>query len=590
MHWDLSKIYEGYNAPSMSKDIAAFDAIVEEINRQLASLSDLPSTCVLETLLRQIDDAMSLVTRLNSFTMLTLAVNTSDEAALADYNRVLNADNALTKILSGLCRCLKNVADMDALIGDSPFLEAHRFYLENCKNQAAHVMDAATEPLVLDLQTTGGKAWEQLYTQLCSHLMVPLNVNGETHQLPLSTIRGYYYSADAELRRKAYEAELATYPSVEIPVAACLNAIKGESLTVSRLRHYPSLLDASLELYRMDRQTLDALLNAVRSHFSLFRRYHKLKARLLGYTGGLKYYDLFAPVGNNKQSYTIDQARTLLREVMGKFSPKMSDFIDRCFEENLIDPLPAKGKQGGAFCAPIHPLGVSYVLSNFDGSFGAVTILAHELGHAYHGDCMKHCPILMASAPLPLCETASIFNEILLTEKALETSDPMTAITIIDQQLSNASQTVLDIFSRFLFESRVMEQRQNRYLSPSELCEFMRSAQLEAYGDGLNPEYLHPYMWICKPHYYSPDVHFYNFPYAFGQLFALGVYDLYLKKGNAFLPEYDRLLAATGTGKIRDVAKIAGINVASEDFWFASLDILSNKVDRLEALANTVGL
>ena len=214
-----------------------------------------------------------------------------------------------------------------------------------------------------------------------------------------------------------------------------------------------------------------------------------------------------------------------------------------------------------------------------------MSTIAHELGHAYHNDCLKNASILMSDYPMPLAETASIFNETLLMEKILETADDATKLTLVEQQVGDAAQVVVDILSRYLFETEVVERRKDHTMTAKELCQIMLDAQAQTYGDGLDPECMHPYMWACKSHYYSTGVHFYNFPYAFGLLFGLGVYAQYLEKGDAFLPEYDALLRATGSGNVREVAASVGIDVASKAFWESSLQVLYKKISYLETVS-----
>jgi oligoendopeptidase F len=197
---------------------------------------------------------------------------------------------------------------------------------------------------------------------------------------------------------------------------------------------------------------------------------------------------------------------------------------------------------------------------------------------------MNDVSILMSDYPMPLAETASIFNETLLSESILKTADRNARIALIEQQLGDAAQVIVDILSRFIFESEVIERRKDATLSPRELCAIMLDAQRETYGDGLDPDCLHPYMWACKSHYYSTDVHFYNFPYAFGQLFAVGVYALYEQKGADFLPDYEKLLRSAGSGDVREVAASVGIDVADVNFWRTSLKVFADKLDELEAL------
>lgn len=584
MNWNLSKLYTGFDDEKLRSDADAAFSRISDLQKAIAAL---PGGHPAETLSAIIEDmkiASDLQIKVGSFTYLTLAVDANCEPARAFYDRIIQLNIEWAQVNSALSRFLGGVNDLDALIQGQPVLEEHAFMLHELKKAAAHTIDPTLEPVVLKMQMTGGSSWEQLRDQLDSNLMIPFVKDGKEETLPLSAIRGMAYNDSADVRRRAYEAELAAYPRIEIPMAACLNGIKGEALTLIELKHFDSVLDTALDVSRMDRKTLDALLSAMRDSLPMFRRYFRLKAKLLGYEGGLKFYDLFAPVGECAQHYTLDEARETLVRVMGRFSPKMAAFIDHAFEDRWIDVYPREGKQGGAFCSGVHPLRMSYVMTNFDGSYSAVSTLAHELGHAYHDSCLYDSSVLMSDYPMPLAETASIFNETLLMEKTLETADDRTRITLLEQQIGDAAQVVVDILSRYIFETEVVERRKDHTLSPRELCEIMLDAQKQTYGDGLDPEYMHPYMWACKSHYYSTGIHFYNFPYAFGMLFGLGVYVRYLEKGEAFLSEYDRLLNATGSGSVREVAASVGIDVADKAFWMKSIQTLEAKVNQLEKL------
>jgi len=583
MTWDLTKLYASFDAPEFLSDIEELKQTAEAAVDQARNMQ--VSVPALEDAIRLNTKAATLATKTLSFAQLTLAADANCESAMAAYARLLPVMNRLEEATSAMSAKLGPVEDLDALIEGSELLKAHAFLLRRLKENAKHVIDPALEPTVLKMQMTGGNAWEQLRDQLDGNHMVDITVDGEARSLPLSAVRGMANSPDAGVRKAAYEAELAAYPKMEIPMAACLNGIKGEARTLAELKHYDSVLDMALDGANMDRATLDALLQAMEESLPMFRRYFRLKARLLGYEGGLKFYDLFAPVGKVKGDYTPEDAREILVRELGAFSPRMADMINRAFDERWIDMFPREGKGGGAFCSGMHPLGISYVLANFEGSYGSVGTLAHELGHAYHNECMKDLPILMADYPMPLAETASIFNETLLAQRILENADRDTRIALLEQQLSDAAQVIVDIMSRYLFESEVVARRSDTTLSPRELCEIMLDAQKKTYGDGLDPECLHPYMWACKSHYYSTDVHFYNFPYAFGQLFAVGVYALYQKKGAAFLPDYEKLLRAAGSGMVRDVAASVGIDVADVNFWRSSLKVFEDKLDELEKMA-----
>ena len=584
MHWDLTKMYSGFDDAKLAADFAQAQALNQEL---AVLLQEKPADvgALLVQAVRTAQKRSEKMALVGEFIFLNLATNAKNEQALAWMDKLMRAQVEMQQTSSAFTRYVSKVEGLDALIVREPLLKEHEYMLKTMVKDAAHVMDPAIEGPVLKMQMTGGEAWSQLSDQIMATHMVEMEIDGEKQSLPLSTVRGMATSPDASVRRRAYEAELASYPRIELAMAACLNGIKGEALTLCELQHYDTVLDTALDAAKIDRQTLDAMLTAMRESLPAFRRYFRAKARHLGHEGGLPFYDLFAPIGAAGKTYTLEEARQLLVQVFGQFSEKMSRFIDRAFEEHWIDAFPYEGKQGGAFCAGVHPLGISYVLANFEGSLDSVSTLAHELGHAYHGDCVKHLSILNADYPMTLAETASIFNETMLVAKLQEGANPQERLMLLDQQIGNAAQVVVDILSRFLFESEVIERRKDHTMLPDELKEIMLDAQKQTYGDGLDENALHPYMWACKTHYYSASLHFYNFPYAFGLLFGLGVYERYLEKGEAFLPEYDALLAATGLGDVKDVAARVGIDVTDVNFWRKSLSVVEKMIDEMEKLA-----
>ena len=584
MHWDLTKMYSGFDDAKLAADFAQAQALNQEL---AALLQEKPADvgALLVQAVRTAQKRSEKMALVGEFIFLNLATNAKNEQALAWMDKLMRAQVEMQQTSSAFTRYVSKVEGLDALIVREPLLKEHEYMLKTMVKDAAHVMDPAIEGPVLKMQMTGGEAWSQLSDQIMATHMEEMGIAGEKQSRPLSTVRGMATSPEATVRRRAYEAELASYPRIELAMAACLNGIKGEALTLCELQHYDTVLDTALDAAKIDRQTLDAMLTAMRESLPAFRRYFRAKARHLGHEGGLPFYDLFAPIGAAGKTYTLEEARQLLVQVFGQFSEKMSRFIDRAFEEHWIDAFPYEGKQGGAFCAGVHPLGISYVLANFEGSLDSVSTLAHELGHAYHGDCVKHLSILNADYPMTLAETASIFNETMLVAKLQEGANPQERLMLLDQQIGNAAQVVVDILSRFLFESEVIERRKDHTMLPDELKEIMLDAQEQTYGDGLDENALHPYMWACKTHYYSASLHFYNFPYAFGLLFGLGVYERYLEKGEAFLPEYDALLAATGLGDVKDVAARVGIDVTDVNFWRKSLSVVEKMIDEMEKLA-----
>ena len=535
--WDLTKLYNDFEDPRFAADMKAAAAKIAEAREAVAAFShENCEVCQLEKAIDMLTEIETISSKIGLMTFLTLAVDATNEKALANQGKIMKMGVENAQLQSALTRYIGGVENLEEVIAKSEKLTTHAYLLRSAAKDAAHIIDPAIEPIALKLQMTGGSAWGNLRDQLDASHIIELEVDGEMKKLPLSAVRGMADSPDPEVRRKAYEAEIAAYPKMEIPMAACLNGIKAEALTMCKLRNYDTVLDTALAVSHMDKATLDAMMQAMRESLPMWRKYYNLKAKVLGYEGGLKWYDLVAPLGKSEKTYSVEEAREMLVKELGKFSEKMGKFIDTAFEDRWIDMFPHAGKQGGAFCAGAHPLGTSYVMTNFNGSLNSISTLAHELGHGYHNYCVKDLPILLSDYPMPLAETASIFNEQLLTEKLLATVEGEEKLMVLEGQIAGDAQVIVDIMSRFLFEQSVVEANKDHTPTPRELCELMLEAQRQTYGDGLNPDYMHPYMWACKSHYYSTDVHFYNFPYAFGLLFGKGVFAQYQAEGEAFLP------------------------------------------------------
>ena len=584
MRWDLSRLYASFDDPKFEADMQAYEARIAEAKALCGNTESVEGLCKLILCMREMK---LLGDKLGNYVTLTLAADTNCTAALAPRQRLQELENEETLMESLFVAKVGAQENLDALLKQDELLSEHIPLFRNAKEKAKHLIDPVLEPTVLKMQLTGGASWMRLRDELFAGLTCDVELDGEKKRLPLTAVRAMACDPDAKARKAAYEAEIAAYPKLETGMAACLNGIKGEANTVAEMRGFDSVLDGSLAMSRMDRATLNALLDAMRASLPMFRRYFRLKNRLLGNEGGLKFYDLFAPVGGDARRYTLDEAKEVLLEVFGAAHKPIADVMRRAFEENLIDAYPREGKEGGAFCSGVPAIKRSYVLTNFDGSYSDVSTLAHELGHAYQDACLNEQSVLLDDLPMPLAETASTFNEILLSEKMLLTADAQAKIALLDQQIGDAAQVIVDILSRFLFESEVVEKRKTSALTAKELCEIMRDAQAQTYGDGLDPDCMHPYMWACKPHYYDTEYHFYNYPYAFGQLFASGLYALYLEKGADFWRLYDRLLRESGSGTVREVAASAGIDAADAAFWQGALKLYEDKLNQLEALAET---
>ena len=353
---------------------------------------------------------------------------------------------------------------------------------------------------------------------------------------------------------------------------------------LNRRRGWPDALAPALFTNGVDRPTLDAMQGAVVAALPDFRRYLQAKATVLGHSpgSGLPWWDLFAPVGSATTSrVSWPDAMARVRDAFGGYSASLAGLVDRAGADGWIDAEPRAGKQGGAFCMPIRG-GESRVMLNFDGSADSVQTLAHELGHAYHNTNLAGRTPMQRQTPMALAETASIFCETIMVEAGLGATPVEQRLGLLDTDLQGATQVVVDIHSRFLFERELCERRARQDLSIAELDDIMLTAQREAYGDGLDADHLHPRMWAVKGHYFTP---FYNWPYCYGLLFGIGLYAQYQADPDRFRSGYDDLLSSTGLVDAAGLGQRFGIDVRSGEFWTASLDVIRARIDAFEALA-----
>ena len=577
--WDLSYLYAGFDDEQFLSDLDSLKRDGETLKGLLAD-DTIPEGRKLEMMVAESEKLTAKLDKLGTFIGCTLATDATNEKANRADDRMNMIYTELQPVFSGMERFVAGVKDLDKAIGESKALGKVGFALREIRENAKHLIPEEIEPWILEMQLSGGSAFSQLRDKLDS----TLSVDYRDEKLPLAAVRGKAYDPDPEVRRDAYNAEIAAYAKIELPMSYCLNSIKMEARTLAKARGYDSVLDMTLAQSRMDRQTLDALWTAVREYLPHFRRYLRAKGKMLGHHDGLPFRDLFAPVGEVTKQYTVEEAREILLREMGKFTPRMAEFMDNAFAQRWIDLYPRDGKTGGAFCAGVHFADRSLVMTNFQGSFSDVSTLAHELGHAWHNRCMAGLPYMMIDTPMPLAETASIFNETMLSYQALRSCGREERLYLLENGLMEATQTVVDIYSRFLFESEVIDTRADHAMTVEELKDAMLRAQEASYGDGLSREERHPYMWACKSHYYSSGFNFYNFPYAFGLLFGKGVFARYLEKGSAFAEDYCALLRSCGSAKAADVAAGVGIDVRDPDFWRSSLEVIRKDIDEFCAM------
>ena len=578
--WSLDALYTGLDDPALQEDVNRLEACLSRYREGVAALPDGDPAAALRRVVDAGEEMAVLHRRLSGYFFLRRSTNSADAEGAGWLTRIQRMITQVAKEEALFQKFVGALEDLDVVLARDEVLGQYAFYFHRMKDGAAHKMGDEAEALFARMNLSGGSAWGDLM----AHLTAIVVVDTEEGKTTLSAIRGLADSPDPAVRKAAYEAELASYDKIKDAIAFSLNSIKAQVNLEAELRGFEDPLAMTLDQSRMERATLDAMLQAMREALPKFRAYLRHKAKLLGHENGLPWYDILAPIGSGGSAkFTAEEAHRYLVEHFSAFAPDLAEMVDTAFREEWIDFYPRGGKVGGAFCSNLPFIGQSRILTNFSGSFGSVVTLAHELGHAYHGlQIQDHRP-LNTGYTMPVAETASNFNELIIVNDAIAKAEGDERIGLIESQIQDCTQIIVDIYSRFLFEDEVIRRRKDTFLFPKDLEEIMLNAQKEAYGDGLDPAYLHPWMWCCKSHYYRAGLSYYNFPYAFGGLFSRGLYARYLEEGEAFLPKYRALLKATTVDTVEHVAQIAGIDLTRPDFWRTSLTMITNQIDQFIA-------
>ena len=572
--WNLNVIYEGFEDPQYDKDLSLLKEKAAAYAAATGSLADAEPLDGLKSCIALEEEVTRLANKLAEYAMLRQSADARDAQAGSQIGRIMGVISGLAAPQAAFKDWASKLPNLMELVAADEVLKEYTFLFENLSKSSRYLLSGQAEAVMAKMQLSGGNAWSDLHGYITS--TVPVTYRGQT--INLSAVRNLAYDPDPQVRKDAYEAEIACYDLIKDAAAFALNSIKLETLSDCELRGYASPLSRTLEHSNMEAATLDAMLGAMDEYSPKFWQYLKAKGKAVGHENGLPWYDLFAPMGASSTKFTTQEAKDFLVSQFEGFNPDEAKKIADAFDQEWIDFFPRVGKAGGAFCAGVEAIGQSRILTNYDGAFGDVVTLAHELGHAWHNECIKDHRVLNHDYSMPLAETASTFNECVVMASAIKkAADDQEKLALIESQLQDATQIICDIYSRFRFEKSVFEKRPEEFMHADTLCSLMLDAQKASYGDGLDPETLHPYMWVCKGHYYGPT--FYNFPYAFGGLFARGLYAQYEQEGEAFIPKYNKLLYTTPIATAEDVAKVADIDLTDKAFWRGALQTIADQID-----------
>jgi oligoendopeptidase F len=469
-----------------------------------------------------------------------------------------------------------------ALLPSAEKFPDYRHYLESVRRTKPFTLDETSEQIINIKDANGIDALLTLYSMLTNRLEFEIEVDGEIKKLTRDALMGYARSPRAELRAKTYQELYRVYEKdANILAQMYANRVRDWYNEQVELRHYASPIAVRNVANDIPDAAVDALLEVSRRNTGLFQRYFRLKAGWLG-MDKLRRYDLYAPLLESDLEIPYQESVALVLNTFAGFDPLIAEQAERVFAQNHIDSEVRKGKRGGAFCATVLPSQTPWVLMNYTGKVRDVATLAHELGHAIHSMMADQHSVLTQHPTLPLAETASVFAEMLLTERMLaEEKDPLVRRDILASAVDDMYATVMRQ-AFFVHFERVAHAAILDNKSPDELYDLYMENLREQFGDSMEiaPEFR--YEWVSIPHiYYTP---FYCYAYSFGQLLVLSLYRQYQQQGDAFKPGYLRLLAHGGAARPQEILEEVGIDMTDPAFWQGGFDVIRDMIDELEAI------
>ena len=570
MVWDLSQLVSDTDPASIQKNLESMVAEAERIRKKYhGKISDLNAEDILGLLDLRDKFALRFEGAQRYSQLAYWADSTKDVAKQLNdaYRRAsVKAGKALAFIDIELSKIL---AEKPSLV-KNPVLAEYKHYLERLLRKAPHMLSETEEQLTIVKDKNGVNAWEILQSDWLSTRTFTITVKGKKKTLPYGEIIGLYQNPDRNLRKRANQTVYEELGKDDIVWASAIRAVCEDHTQMCELRKWPAHMTQSLIDNDVEQQTIDSLMKTIQKNVSLYRRYLKLKAKLMGLPK-LANYDIRAPLpGAPETSYTWTEARKEVQEAYRGFDPQIGKWIQEMYDKRHIDGEVRKGKTSGAFCSPWLAGKSAYILQSFNNQMSDVYTQAHELGHAIH-DYLASRAQKPTNCDYGACiaEAGSIFGELLLTEKLLQKSKTKEEKqAILANILDGFGMVVFQVSARVFFEQSLYDAiKQGQFLDGKTIAKLWVKARNSIYGDAVGWLDVMKWEWTMKSHYYLANSRFYNYPYVFAQLFVFALYKLYKEQRKGFVPKLKALLAAGSSKSPRELAAHLGFDITKEAFW-----------------------
>ncbi|MFN3651812.1 MAG: M3 family oligoendopeptidase [Armatimonadota bacterium] len=589
--WDLSDLYTGFEDPALRTDLDASLARAQEFEakyrNRIATAELQPET--LRQAMEEYDALNRLKIRPLAYAHLMFAADTADPARGAFFQRLQQENTASSAHLIFFELEIGKIPQetFDRVIAD-PGLAPWRHFLEHQREISRHHLSEPEEKVMDELHNTGARAFVRLFSETTSRWKLRVRLNGEVKEMNQSEAMALLYDPSREVRAAAGAAMTETIREHSHPLTFIFNTLLQNKATTDRLRGYETPEQARHEDNELSAEVVENMVQVVRENYEVAADYYRLKKRLLGLEQ-LDHLDRYAPIGETQQDIPFGEARELVLNSFGDFSPQVREIAGRFFEGNWIDAEVRQGKRGGAFCSSVTPDLHPYVLMNYTNRARDVMTLAHELGHGIHGVLAARNNYLDFHPILPLAETASVFAEILVFERLQQQiTDPKERLAMLAGKLEDSIATVFRQVAMYRFEQAAHAARRSEgELTTERYNELWQSSMQEMFGDALTLGEEHAWWWHYIPHIFASP--FYVYAYAFGELLVLSLYARYKQEGPAFVERYLDLLAAGGSLRPEEILAKVGIDVSRREFWEGGVELLRGMVEQAKELARQTG-
>lgn len=582
--WDLSELLPSAEEAVVVERLTLIESRVKNLESQRPRLSPDMDPAELLSIVRLFEEVLDDLDCLGGYANLWFSEDTQKSEAIAFRNRVRALLAATHNRILFLELFWKELDDEQArrLEPLGPENADYRHFLAELRRFKPYTLDESSEKIVNLKNANGIDAVLTLYSMITNRMEFRLEIDGVEQTLTEGEMRGLFFSPDYDLRARVYQVLKGAYEN-EAPVLAQIYAsrVRDWHTEYVELRGFPSAISVRNLGNDVSDAAVETMLDVVYRNTSLFQDYFRLKGQWLG-LGAMRRYDLYAPLATSSSHVSYSDAVSKVLSTLKRFDPHFGELAERIFRENHIDSEIRKGKRGGAFCATLVPRLTPWVLVNYTGRYRDVATLAHELGHAVHSMLASHHSLLTQHPPLPLAETASVFCEMLMTDRMLaETKDPVARREMLAAAVDDIYATVMrqTWFVRFELEAHkaIIANK-----SAEDLFTLYEQNLREQFGTSmaLAPEFR--YEWLSIPHMYNTP--FYCYAYSFGQLLVLALYRRYQQEGRGFIPGYVRLLGYGGSRSPADALAEMDIDIADPNFWQGGFDVVRDMIAELKTL------